>query len=190
MPSYQARIVGALIAAVLISNPQVPRANDPPPAAKAPSVTVGAPVPTFQPGLWEFKRTLTSTSGKPQVSSLRKCANPTADIEQKIDALKKKNCRFTPLRQSEGRYTSSWTCPTPTGLMTFRDMLTTRDATAYLDVNEVRMGSRVTQQKIEAQRLGECTQGAVSPLIMEPPRSAPGHSEPEHSESAVQPPPG
>jgi len=49
--------------------------------------------PVFQPGLWEYRRTLVSEkSAKPQVSTVRKCADPGADIREKMAALRKENC--------------------------------------------------------------------------------------------------
>src|SRR5205807_9210668 len=49
--------------------------------------------PVFLPGLWEYRRTLVSEqSAKPQVSTVRKCADPGADSREKMAALRKENC--------------------------------------------------------------------------------------------------
>jgi len=43
--------------------------------------------------MWEYRRTLVSEkSAKPQVSTVRKCADPGADIREKMAALRKENC--------------------------------------------------------------------------------------------------
>src|SRR5437762_1186403 len=39
----------------------------------------------FQPGRWEYRRTvLSGQSARPQISAVRKCADPGADISEKI----------------------------------------------------------------------------------------------------------
>ena len=144
-------------------------ANEPPAAPAKPRATVpAAPLPQLQPGLWEYKRTVTSVSGKPQTSSIRKCTNPSADMEQKIEALKKHKCRFTPVQQTQDRYAWSWVCPTPQGAVNFHDVLIAKSATAYEDVSESRIGPHTSQQRIQAQRVGECPTGAPAA----PPRKA------------------
>jgi hypothetical protein len=135
------------------------RAADPPtaPEPAAPSETSAVELPRFQPGLWEYRRTLVSgKSAKPQVSTVRKCADPSGDIREKIADLKKKNCQFTPLRRNQDHYTSSWVCQTPTGAMRFRDVLTATDDSSYQDVSETHTAQHISQQKLEARRLGEC----------------------------------
>ena len=121
-------------------------------------------LPALQPGMWEFRRTLTKSGGKPQFSSLKKCTDPSADIARKMDELKKKNCSFVPARQEHEHYASSWVCPTPSGPMHFRDVLTVKGADAYEDLSESRMGTRVSQQKIEAQRIGDCPAPPLAPV--------------------------
>jgi len=117
--------------------------------------SAGAELPSFKPGLWEYRRTLVrGDAAKPQVSTIRKCADPGADMRQKIADLKNKNCQFAPLRRNKDRYISSWNCPTPGGPMRFRDVLIAKDATSYEDVSETHSAQRVTQQHIEATRLG------------------------------------
>jgi hypothetical protein len=121
-------------------------------------------LPALQPGLWEFRRTLTHSGGKPKFSSVKKCADPSADIARKMEELKRKSCSFMPARQEHGHYASSWICPAPSGPMYFRDVLTVTGAAAYEDVSEARMGTRFRLQKIEAQRTGDCPASALAPV--------------------------
>jgi hypothetical protein len=143
---------------VLITGTAVRAAE--PPAAAAPtagSETSAVELPRFQAGLWEYRRTLVrGDTAKPQVTTIKKCADPAAEMREKIEDLRKKNCQFTPLRRNEDHYLSSWLCPTPSGPMRFRDVLIARDLTSYQDVSETHSAQHVTQQKIEARRLGEC----------------------------------
>jgi len=119
--------------------------------------TEAVTLPEFQPGMWQYRRTvITGPGGKPQITVVKKCTSPSTEIEQKMAQLRQKNCLFTPLRHEKGRYSSSWVCPTPSGPMRFRDVLSATDATAYEDSSEARLGAQVSQQRIEATRLGDC----------------------------------
>jgi hypothetical protein len=166
--------VGACLL-VLITSTAV-RAADPPAApTRAPaagSEASAVELPRFQAGLWEYRRTLVrGDTAKPQVTTIRKCADPAAEMREKMADLRKKNCQFAPLKRKQDRYVSSWTCPTSGGLMRFRDVLIAKDATSYQDVSETRSAQRATEQKIEATRLGECPGlGAGAPLRPTPKR--------------------
>jgi hypothetical protein len=130
-------------------------ADNPGQAATAPAAAVE--LPPFQAGLWEYRRTVTTQQSlKPQVSSIRKCADPGFDIREKKAALQIKGCEFGPLKRHDNRYTSSWTCTTATGTVKFRDVLIVKDATHYEDLSEMHSAQQVTQQRIEASRVGDC----------------------------------
>src|SRR5205814_1617222 len=169
---------------LLFSGAPSTRAADPEPATTSPETPAAAPtapakpasaadtaaveLPSFRPGLWEYRRTL-MRGGKPQVSITRKCTNPGGEMREKIAELKKKNCQFAPLKRSGEHYISSWVCQTPSGAMRFRDVLTATDDSSYQDVSEAHSAQHVTQQKIEARRLGECPGlGAGAPLPRTP----------------------
>ena len=162
----------ALGACLLILISTALRAADPP-AAPAPAggpETSAVELPRFQPGLWEYRRTLVrGDTARPQVTTIKKCADPAAEMREKMEALRQKHCQFAPLRRNQDRYVSSWLCPTPTGPMRFRDVLTASDLTSYQDVSEAHSAQHVTQQKVEARRLGECPGlGAGAPLPRTP----------------------
>lgn len=128
----------------------------PEPASSAPQETAPE-LPHFKPGLWEYRRTVTNgPSAKPQVSTVRKCVDPTADIRSKMSMLKTRNCQFTPLSKKQDHYISNWTCPTPNGPISFRDVFIVKDLTSYENVSEIHTAQHVSQQKIEATRVGEC----------------------------------
>ena len=148
------------------------RAVNPPPARApaADSQTSTAELPRFQAGLWEYRRTLVrGDKTKPQVTTVKKCADPAAEMREKMEALRKKSCQFTPLRRNQDHYVSSWLCPAPGGPVRFRDVLIASDLTSYQDVSEAHSAQHVTQQKIEARRLGECPGlGSGAPLRRTP----------------------
>jgi hypothetical protein len=147
----------------------------PPPGAPetaAPAASVE--LPAFRSGLWEYRRTsMRPDTGKTQVATTRKCADPTVEMREKMETLKKKGCQFAPLKRNNDRYISSWVCQTPTGAMRFRDVLLAKDADSYEDVSETHTRQRVMQQRIEATRRGECPgmgSGAAPTRPTKPPR--------------------
>ena len=162
-PQLTSTIVGACLLSLIST---ALRAADPPATPATGPESSAVELPRFQPGLWEYRRTLVSgKSAKPQVSMVRKCADPSADIREKIADLKKKNCQFAPLRRNQDHYISSWVCQTPTGAMRFRDVLTAKDEGSYQDVSETHSAQHISQQKVEATRLGECPGlGAGAPM--------------------------
>jgi uncharacterized protein DUF3617 len=149
------------------ATPEAPKPAATAPAAAA-SVADSAPagLPNFRYGLWEFRRTqMRADAAKPQVSIVKKCVDPGADMREKMANLKKKGCQFAPLRHSNDHYISSWICQTPTGAMRFRDVLLAKDPNSYQDVSETHTAQRVTQAKIEATRLADCPgMGSGAPL--------------------------
>jgi len=146
------------------------RAAEAPPAPPSPrpasgtrsTATAGAdraPVelPAFRSGLWEYRRTVVRAGAtRQQVSSVKRCGDPGADMRAKMESLKKQGCQFAPLKRSNDRYISSWTCQTRTGAMRFRDVLQAKDPDGYQDVSETHTRQHVTEQKIEAKRIGDC----------------------------------
>src|SRR5437879_8801513 len=100
----------------------------PAPASPAPR-SAGVELPAFRSGLWEYRRTFMSPdTGKPQVATTRKCADPTVEMREKMETLKKKGCQFAPMKRNRDRYISSWVCQTATGAMRFADVLLATDA--------------------------------------------------------------
>src|SRR2546423_4495200 len=122
----------ALVSTVLLfSGAPSTRAADPEPVQD----TAAVELPSFRPGLWEYRRTL-MRSGGPQVSTTRKCTNPGGEMREEIAELQQKNCQVAPLKRSRQHYISSWVCQTPSGAMRFRDVLTATDDSSYQDVGE------------------------------------------------------
>ncbi|HTL91315.1 MAG TPA: DUF3617 family protein [Steroidobacteraceae bacterium] len=140
--------------------------TEPPRSTHHKPVTIGAAaveVPFFEPGLWEYRRTVVK-EGSPgaQISMLRKCADPSTEIREKFVELGKRSCRFAPLAHRHHRYISSWICPTPLGPTKFRAVLIVRGAAGYTDLSEMRTTEHVARQRIEAARIGECPANPAS----------------------------
>jgi hypothetical protein len=127
--------------------------------------TAATGLPVFQAGLWQYRRTVMKDDSRaPQVSMLRKCADPSAEIRTKMAQLERRSCQFAPLSHRHGRYFSSWVCPTPLGPTRFRAVLIVRGAGSYTDLSEIRTTEHVARQRIEATRIGECPErGTLTP---------------------------
>jgi hypothetical protein len=135
------------------ANTEPPRSTHDKPA----TATAAVELPFFEPGLWEYRRTVVKDdSPGRQISMLRKCADPSTEIRQKMAELGKRSCRFAPLAHRQHRYISRWTCPTPLGPTRFRAVLIVRSPKGYTDLSEMRTTEHVARQRIEAARIGEC----------------------------------
>jgi hypothetical protein len=114
-------------------------------------------LPVFEPGMWEYRRTLTVTAhGIPQTASVKKCSDPSKDIRQKLEGLKQKGCRFSSTTHTRERYHLSWVCPTKGGLFALSDVITVKGAGGYEDVTESHYEQRTTRSFIVATRVGPC----------------------------------
>ena len=114
-------------------------------------------LPAFQPGLWEYQRTVvTAAESRPQHSSIKKCSDPTQEIKQKLAQLQHKGCQFSPVTVRGNQYLSTWRCPASSGQLVDRNVVTVMSYTSYQDDNEVRSGEHVSRSTVMARRLGEC----------------------------------
>lgn len=135
--------------------PQTPPAAAPVPLLPAP--TVAAELPAFQPGLWEYERTVfTAADPKPQKSSIRKCSDPSSEIKQRMRELQRKGCQFSPLLARGKQYLSTWRCPVSSGALVDRNVVTVKSDRSYQDDNEVHAGEHISRSTVVANRLGEC----------------------------------
>ena len=136
------------------ANTEPPRSTHHKPATTA---AAAVELPFFEPGLWEYRRTVVKDGvPSPQITMLRKCADPSTEIRSKMAELGKRSCRFAPLTLRHQRYLSRWTCPTPLGPTRFRAVLIVRSPAGYTDLSEMRTTEHVARQRIEAARIGEC----------------------------------
>jgi hypothetical protein len=159
---YKCTLVAAAVAALLLEHYAAPAA-DPQPGS-APPAWAGMGLPSFQPGLWQYRRALFNPgSDKPQVTEITKCTDPTSDIRRKMESLADKSCQFSPPRHVQDQYVSTWICQTPNGPVRFHDVLTASDTTSYVDVSEAQLAQRITRSRLEAHRLSDCPVKSVIP---------------------------
>jgi hypothetical protein len=142
---------------LLVAGPRWAASAEPTAAAPTVAAARADDLPHFQPGLWEYRRTLMKPgAGQPQVSTFQRCSNPTTEFRQKMAELEKKGCQFLPAERNQQGYISQWTCPTPAGPMRFRDVLMSQSDTTYQTVSEAHSDEQVVRTTIDAVRLGEC----------------------------------
>jgi hypothetical protein len=137
----------------------VPAAAETPSATAAPASQPAKAVdlPAFQPGLWEYQRTvLTTADTNPRKSSVRKCSDPTSEIRRKLDELRQKGCQLSGPKSWGNRYQSTWRCPSASGPLIVRDTVTVNSETSYQDDNQINAGARITRSTIVANWLGNC----------------------------------
>lgn len=174
-------VASAVLFTAVLARAADPQQDAPPPEPSTPAASTpratsatesGASVelPRFRSGLWQYRRTqMRADTARPEVSVIKKCGDPGADMHEKMESLKKRSCQFAPLKKSGEHYISSWICQTPTGALHFRDVLTARGTDNYEVISETHSPQRVTQQKIEATRIGECPgMGSGAPLTPTP----------------------
>jgi hypothetical protein len=121
-------------------------------------------LPVFQPGLWQYERTvLTVADPKPQKSSLKKCGDPTTEMKKKLYDLKQKGCQFSAVMTRGNQFLSTWRCPVASGQLVDRNVLTVVNATSYQDDNEIRSGEHSSRSTVLARRIGECPPAMLTP---------------------------
>lgn len=137
--------------------------------------TAADDLPSFQPGLWSFTITVHAQGAvKPQVQTLRRCANPTDDIRRKWQVLASKTCRFSPVAHDGKRYTYSSTCQKDQMLLNMKAVITVDSAQAYQVETESRTNNQVRRESLVAKREGACPERSDGHLPVPLPRKNSG----------------
>lgn len=136
-------------------------APQPQPAARRDSEAAAASqLPPLRAGLWEYRRTVyTAADTKPQKTTFQVCADPSAEIRERLEALRKKGCVFSPVLTRGKQYQSSWRCPVSSGVLVDHNIMLVSDDSSYQDDNEIRSGEHFTRSRLVATRVGECPPG-------------------------------
>jgi len=115
-------------------------------------------LPAFRPGLWEYRRTqITSSGGKPQTTTLRRCTDPSREFSRKLAELSQRGCVFKPMRQNGRQFVASWRCTSPDGsVLAMRDVITVNSDTSYLNESEAIVSREATHSTLVALRVGDC----------------------------------
>ena len=165
LPALALALAAAALAVEPAASPGQPPAS--PESAAPPRSEAEADVPTLQPGMWQYERTVSSRTrtppgqprpaqSNPAQTKMSKCTNPTLEMRNKIAELKKKGCRFMPTVHTGNTYRASWACPTHGGVLILTQVLTVENDNGYEDASEARFEEQVTRTKIIATRVGDC----------------------------------
>lgn len=127
-------------------------------AATTSTAALADDLPTFRPGLWEFKRTAEprGAGGKPMQVEDKKCTDPTSDMKTMNDTLAEQGCKFSAISRSGSAYTFSSDCEIRGTRYQSRSVLTVESDSAYrVEVSSSGAGS-ATKELLVAKRVGEC----------------------------------
>jgi hypothetical protein len=114
--------------------------------------------------MWEYQRTtmVAGARGKPATASVRKCTDPSREIQEKLAQMKQKGCQFAPMSREGNHYRSTFMCPVQGGSLHMSEVITIKSNSSYEDANESRFGKQVTRTTVVATRVGECEPGAAA----------------------------
>ena len=141
------------------ANPPEPQPG-PAPRSDTGAASAASQLPPLRAGLWEYRRTVyTAADTKPQKTTFQACADPSAEIRERLETLRKKGCVFSPVLARGKQYQSSWRCPVSSGVLIDRNIMLVTDDSSYQDDNEIRAGEHFTRSRLVATRVGECPPG-------------------------------
>ena len=122
----------------------------------ATATAVGAEdLPQFQPGLWEFKRTIEELKQgvKPPPLNLQECVDPTASLKKHKET---PGCKFSPITKSGDSYSFTADCQTDRGRLRSKNVITVETDSAYRLRVESQAGEQQWTELLVARRIGEC----------------------------------
>lgn len=126
-------------------------------------------MPVFQPGLWEYRRTVLSArapAGEPD--AVKKCSDPSSEIREKMTEMTGKGCRILDMKHLGNRFRSRWSCMMDEGMLDISNVIRAEGPTHYEDENESRYSDKMTHTVVVAKRIGDCPSAESS--VPPPPR--------------------
>jgi hypothetical protein len=120
------------------------------------AVSTAEELPAFRKGMWEFTRTVESSSGKTQTLTTKNCTNPTEDMKKQNEMLGKAGCKFSPVTKSGRAYTFASKCSIQGVAAQSKSVLTVVGDTAYKVNIDSQHGSEHTKELLVAKRIGDC----------------------------------
>ena len=115
-------------------------------------------IPAFRSGMWEFNRT-TKYSGSPgeqRTTTIRKCTNPTEDMKNQNEMIKKNGCSISPISKSGNTYTFTTQCRNENTKGQSKTVMTVENDSAYDLKIETVPGPPGTSEQLRARRTGDC----------------------------------
>lgn len=120
------------------------------------SASLAQDLPTFRAGMWEFSRTVKSSTGKTQNLTTRKCTSPTDDMKKQNDMLTKAGCKFSPVTKRGKFYTFTSQCTIQGMSGQSKSVMSVDGDAAYRVDVESQQGGQSTKELLVARRVGDC----------------------------------
>jgi hypothetical protein len=118
-------------------------------------------LPSFRPGLWEFRRSVDGGDGKPAELTTQKCTDPTADMQKKMESLITAGCKPTPVTKNGSRYSFSLKCELQGIDVETKSLITFESESAYLVDAESKQDGNTTREQLSARRIGNCPEAGT-----------------------------
>lgn len=121
------------------------------------SFTLADELPTFKPGLWEFKRTVEDARiGQPTHLEDKRCIDPGAEMRRTNDMLAQQGCKVTPFVRSGGEYRFTSTCQIQGKRYESHSVITVESDSAYRVVITGSGAGSASKETLVAKRAGDC----------------------------------
>jgi hypothetical protein len=114
-------------------------------------------LPAFEPGLWEFHRTVESAASPTEPDQITKCSDPLNEIQRKMMEMMRRGCRIQGMTHNGNHFQSKWSCPVEDGAVSVSNLITADTPTGYQDANEARYEQKTTRTVVVAKRIGDCS---------------------------------
>jgi len=109
--------------------------------------------PVFRYGMWNFVRTIESSTGGGRSIANKKCMNPIEDMKQQHA---KAGCTVSPVARSGKSYTFAATCKVQGQSVESKSTMTVESDSAYKIRVESKAGGQSTKELLVATRSGDC----------------------------------
>jgi hypothetical protein len=114
-------------------------------------------LPSFQPGFWSFSSTVSLYGAdKPQVRTMSRCADPTADIRSKWESLAAQSCKFSPVAHTGNQYSYSASCNKQGRAVSMKSVIVVKDENAYRVETLSHTNTQASREIIVARRVSSC----------------------------------
>ncbi len=112
--------------------------------------------PTFRHGMWNFVRTISSSSGGGQSIANKKCMNPTDDLKRQHQASTQAGCTVSPVTRAGTAYTFVTACKLQGQAVESKSTISVEGDSAYRIRVESKVAGQTTTETLVATRSGDC----------------------------------
>jgi hypothetical protein len=116
-------------------------------------------LPLLRQGMWAYQR-VTETPGreKPRPVSTSKCVDPSADLKEKMEALKARNCTVSAIVRNGNEYAWTIACPVNGKMLAMRSVIIVESDSAFREEMSAHWASQNSTSTQSARRIGDCAE--------------------------------